>query len=75
LSKRGVFISIEGKENTMTSVSKAEDHPDARRLSAYLGAREPLADLTQRLQNLRKFHALFRSEDYHPFVEVLLMKK
>ncbi|MBW1918514.1 MAG: ATP-binding protein [Deltaproteobacteria bacterium] len=50
------------------------NHPDARRLSFYLAAREPQGDLTKRLQNLGKFHALFRSEHFHPFVEVLLIK-
>ncbi|MGQ9688851.1 MAG: ATP-binding protein [Desulfobaccales bacterium] len=51
------------------------NYPDARRLAAYLGGREAHRDLTQRLQDLHKFHALFRSEDVRPFVKVLLVKR
>jgi DNA phosphorothioation-dependent restriction protein DptH len=50
------------------------NYPDAKRLSAYLGGREAHGDHVRRLQDLHKFRALFRSEDYRPFVEVLLKK-
>lgn len=48
------------------------NHPDARRLVAYLGASGRSGDLVNRLQNLPKYHALFRSEEYQPYVMVHL---
>ena len=48
------------------------NHPDARRLVAYLGASGRAGDLVNRLQNLPKYHALFRSEEYQPYVMVHL---
>jgi hypothetical protein len=48
------------------------NHPDARRLAAYLGTGSGAGDITHKLQNLLRYHALFRSEDYQPFVQVHL---
>jgi DNA helicase HerA-like ATPase len=51
------------------------NHPDARKLADYLAAGKKKAEFTEKLQNLPKFHALFRSEDYKPFVQVRLRKQ
>ena len=48
------------------------NHPDARRLVTYLGTSSGTSELTQKLQNLPRYHALFRSEQYQPFVSVRL---
>jgi DNA helicase HerA-like ATPase len=47
-------------------------HPDARRLASYLAAGGGAGDIAQKLQNLPKYHALYRSEDYQPFAHVRL---
>jgi DNA phosphorothioation-dependent restriction protein DptH len=44
------------------------NHPDARRLASYLAA----GDIAQKLQNLHKDDALYRSEDYRTFAHVRL---
>jgi len=44
------------------------NHPDARRLASYLAA----GDIAQKLQNLHKYNALYRSEDYRTFAYVRL---
>lgn len=44
------------------------NHPDARRLASYLAA----GDIAQKLQNLYKYDALYRSEDYRIFAHVRL---
>lgn len=48
------------------------NHPDARRLASYLAAGGGAGDIAQKLQNLHKYHALYRSEDYQPFAHVRL---
>jgi len=48
------------------------NHPDARRLAAYLGNSAGASDSISKLQNLPKYHALFRSEDYQPFAAIRL---
>jgi len=50
------------------------NHPDARRLAAYIGVGSRAGDYMQKLQNLPKYHALFRSEDYQPYVNLLLAR-
>jgi DNA helicase HerA-like ATPase len=48
------------------------NHTDARRLASYLAAGGGAGDIAQKLQNLHKYHALYRSEDYQPFAHVRL---
>jgi DNA phosphorothioation-dependent restriction protein DptH len=50
------------------------NNPDARRLAAYISGGTTRSDLVDKLQTLPKFHALFRSEEYQPFVNVRLVK-
>ena len=44
------------------------NHPDARRLAPYLGG----AAKPDQIQSLQQYHALFRSADHTPYVEVVL---
>jgi DNA helicase HerA-like ATPase len=48
------------------------NHPDARRLASYRVAGDGAGDIAQQLQNLDKYDALYRSEDYQTFAHVRL---
>jgi hypothetical protein len=50
------------------------NHPCGRRLASHLAAGGGAGDIAQKPQNLHKYHALYRSEDYQPLVHVRLAK-
>jgi len=72
------WILVDGSDGNVYSTTcctppkwSAEDLLSRSKLGD-LGAGGGASDIAQKLQNLHKYHALYRSEDYQPFAHVRL---